>query len=335
VTLEREELLRLGRELLDREERGIRSLEPLLESAAFSEAVQLLHLCRGRVLVSGVGKSGIVASRIAASLRSTMTPAIFLHPTEAAHGDLGIMAEGDVALLLSRNGESAELLALLPLLQRLRIDLIAVTARAESRLAQAARVSLVVGPFEEAGPLTVIPTTSLTVFEVLGDLLMTAVYRRRGVTEADLAWLHPGGVIGRNVTLRVEEVMHAGRALPVVGEDASLTEAIVAMMEKKLGMTTVVDAAGRLTGVLTDGDLRRVIHRHERIDALRAGQVMTRQPRTIDRDALLAAAVERMENNPGGPITALVVVDATGAPAGVIHLHDCLRLSAAGASGHR
>jgi arabinose-5-phosphate isomerase len=242
------------------------------------------------------------------------------------HGDLGLVDPADVALVLSRSGESSELLRLLPLFQRIPIPLITMTARADSQLARSATVSLVIGPFDEAGPLTVLPTTSLTIFQVLGDLLVTAVYVARGVTETELAWLHPGGVIGRKVTLKVEDAMHVGADLPRVAEEASLREAIVEMMAKKLGMTTVVDAEGRLSGILTDGDIRRIVHRYERIDPLHAGEMMTRGPRTIGREALLAAAVERMENNPSGPITSLVVVDAEGKPEGVVHLHDCLRL---------
>lgn len=325
MSIERSDLIHLGKEVLVREERGVRSLYQLLETSAYHAAVELLTSCRGRVLVSGVGKSGIAASRIAASMRSTGTPAFFLHPVEAVHGDLGLVDPSDVALCFSRSGETAELLRLLPSFQRIPIPLIAVTARADSQLARAAAVALVIGSVEEAGPLTVVPTTSLTVFDVLGDLLMTAVYVARGITERELAWLHPGGLIGQQITLRVADAMHTGAALPQVREDASLREAIVEMMEKKLGMTTVVDEAGRLAGVLTDGDLRRIVHRFERIDPLRVREVMHRNPRTIGRDALLAAAVERMENNPGGPITSLVVVDPEQRPEGVVHLHDCLR----------
>jgi len=304
----------------------VHSLHRLLEDPAFPRAVHMLLSCRGRVLVSGVGKSGIVARRIAASLRSTATPALFLHPVEAVHGDLGLVDSADVALLLSHSGESAELLRLLPSFQRLSLPVVAVTSREDSPLARAASVSLLVGPLKEAGPLSFVPSTSVTVFEVLGDLLVAALYVSRGVTEKELSWLHPGGVIGRTVVLRVEDVMHVGRDLPRVGEDAQLRDAVLEIMEKKLGMTTVVDADGRLTGVLTDGDLRRVIHQHGRIDSFRVGEVMTRNPRTVDRGSLLVAALARMEENRPGPITSLVVVDSDGRPEGVLHLHDCLRL---------
>ncbi len=325
MTLTRPELIRLGREILAREEAGVHALRSILEDPAYPEAVDLLFSCRGRILVSGIGKSGNVADRIAASFRATGTPAVYLHPGDAAHGDLGLVGPDDVGLFLSKSGESEELLRLLPLIQRIGIPYVAVVGRAETELGRTARVSLVLGAFAEAGPLSLVPTTSLTMFQVLGDLLVAALYVQRGLTESDLAWLHPGGVIGRKATLRVKDAMHVGASLPKVRVESSLREAIVEMMEKRLGMTTVVDSEGRLVGVVTDGDLRRIVHRHERIDPLAVEEVMTHQPRTIDREALLAAALERMENNPAGPITSLVVVDAAGCPEGVLHLHDCLR----------
>jgi arabinose-5-phosphate isomerase len=324
-TLSRTEVTALAHRLLDAEESGLRSLRRLVDGESFAAAIALLLDCRGRILVSGVGKSGIVAQRIAASFRSTGTPSFFLHPTEALHGDLGLLDPTDLALFLSKSGESDELLRLLPTVARLEIPVVALTTRGASTLSRAARVTLDIGPVVEGGPLAEVPTVSVTVFEALGNLLVTAVYASRGVGAEDLAWLHPGGLIGRMVTLRVEDLMHTGGALPRVGVGTSLRDAIVEMMGKRLGMTTVVDEAGRLCGVVTDGDLRRAIHRHERIDPLRAGDIMTRNPKTIEREALVAAAVARMEGNPGGAITALVVLDEDGRPEGVIHLHDCLQ----------
>jgi arabinose-5-phosphate isomerase len=323
--LSRSALAVLAHRLLDAEEAGLRLLRPLVDGESFAAAVALLLACRGRVLVSGVGKSGIVGQRIAASFRSTGTPAFFLHPTEAMHGDLGLLDAADVALFLSKSGESEELLRLLPTVGRLEVPVVAVTARGASTLGHAARVSLDTGPIMESGPLAEVPTVSVTVFEVLGNLLVTAVYAARGIGAQDLAWLHPGGLIGRMVTLCVQDLMHAGIDLPCVRADASLREAIVEMMEKRLGMTTVVDESGRLCGVLTDGDLRRAMHRYARIDPLCVGEVMTSDPKTIERGALVASAVARMEGNPTGPITALVVLDENGRPEGVLHLHDCLR----------
>jgi arabinose-5-phosphate isomerase len=323
--LSRTELAALAHRLLDAEEVGLRSLRPLVDGESFAAAVALLLSCRGRVLLSGVGKSGIVGQRIAASFRSTGTPAFFLHPTEAVHGDLGLLDPADLALFLSKSGESGELLCLLPLVARLEIPVLVVTARGASTLGRAARILLDTGPLTEGGPLAEVPTVSVTVFEALGNLLVTAVYAARGIGASDLAWLHPGGLIGRMVTLRVEDLMHTGADLPCVRAEASLREAIVEMMQKRLGMTVVVDESGRLCGVLTDGDLRRAVHQHDRIDPLRVSEVMTRHPKTIERDALVAAAVTRMEGNPTGPITTLVVLGRDGQPEGVLHLHDCLR----------
>lgn len=330
MSLDREGLRRLAREILEREERGVRALSPLIEGEPFARAVDLLATAEGRVLVVGVGKSGNVGQRIAASFRSTGTPALFLHPVEAMHGDLGMIGPSDVGLFLSKSGASEEVLRLWPSFERVPVPVVTVTTRGDSPLARSAAqnpaaVSLVLGAIEEAGPLRAVPSTSVTVFEVLGDLLVAAVYTRRGIAEADLAWLHPGGLIGGMVSRRVADLMHSGDGLPRVGPDTPLRTAIVEMMAKKLGMTTVLDGDGRLLGVLTDGDLRRAIHAHDRIDPLRVGEVMTANPRTIDRDASVATAVERMENNHPGPITALVVTGTDGRVEGVIHLHDCLR----------
>ena len=320
----------LAREMLGREEEGIRSLRRLVEEPPFQAAIQLLCRARGRVLACGVGKSGLVAQRIAASFRSTGTPSFFLHPVEAVHGDLGLIEPDDVGLFLSKSGESEELLRLLPSFARLGVPLLAATARADSPLARAAALHLMVGPLEEAGPIRAVPSTSITVFEVLGNLLVAAVYTARGISEEDLAWLHPGGLIGGMVSHRVEALMHTGEAIPRVTPEAFLREAIVEMMSKRLGLTTVVDGEGRLLGLVTDGDVRRAVHAHERIDPLRVADVMTRSPRTIGREASIATAVEQMERNRPGPITALVVTDDAGMVEGVLHLHDCLRLRRAG-----
>ncbi len=319
-------LLEVARGALAAEEAGLRSLRAVIETQAFSDAIEFLLSCRGRLLVSGVGKSGLIAQRIAASLRSTGTKAVFLHPTDAVHGDLGLVEPGDVGIFLSKSGESAELLPLLPIFERLPVPYLAVTCAPSSRLARGARVSLALGPLEEAGPITVVPTTSATVFSALGDLLLTTLYVARGFRPEDLAFLHPGGVIGSQVTTTVGEVMRKGRDLPLVRDDATLRDALVEMIAKKLGLTSVVDSNGCLVGILTDGDIRRIVHKHGRIDDLSVAEVMTRNPRTIEAGALVARAVSAMELNPAGAITALLVVDAAGRAEGVIHLHDCLKL---------
>jgi arabinose-5-phosphate isomerase len=279
----------------------------------------------GRVIVAGVGKSGLVGAKIAATLRSTGTPALFIHPVEALHGDLGIVGPEDCALLLSKSGESDEVLMLLPTFRRLGVAVIALTAERGSTLARSADHLLCAGPVREAGPIDLVPTASATAMMALGDAVAIALLVRRGFRREHFAFLHPGGVIGRTVLLRVADLMHAGEALPRVGEGAPLREAILEITAKRLGMTTVVDASGRLTGVITDGDLRRAFQRSESPLEAKALQFMTRDPKTIDGAELAVSALRRMEENPGGPITSLVIVDGGGRPVGVIHIHDCLR----------
>jgi arabinose-5-phosphate isomerase len=315
-----------ARQILDSQLRGISKLSALCDRPELARAVDLLRDCRGRVLVSGVGKSGIVASKIAASLRSTGTPALYLHPVDAMHGDLGLVGPADVGFFLSKSGESRELLDLVPTFKQLGVPIISLVTRSDSSLAHLSDLVLDVGVIDEAGPIQEVPTTSTTVFQVLGDMLTLLVLWEKGLTQKDFAFLHPGGVLGRIATMRVKDVMRTGEALPRVKGDSPLREALVEMIEKRLGMTTVVDGEGRLAGILTDGDIRRLLHRFGTAENLKVLQVMTPSPKTIDREELLASAVHRMETNPGGPITALVVVDDRGRPDGVIHLHDCLRL---------
>ena len=318
----------LAVQVLRKEMAGLERLGEVLGGDAFRQVVSRLAGCEGRIVVCGVGKSGHVAQRIAASFRSTGSAAVFLHPTEALHGDLGMVTSGDVALFLSKSGESTELSALLPAFQRLRVPVVAVVCQSASTLARSAEVVLEIGPLEEAGPLSLVPSTSTTVFQVLGDILVACLYSLRGTTEEELSFLHPGGLIGHQATRRVAEIMHKGPALPRISADRPVREGLVEMIEKRLGMTTVVDEGGRLVGILTDGDVRRMVHVHESIEALRVGDVMTRNPRTIEADASVAQAVAKMELNEPAPITALVVLAPDGAPEGVVHLHECLRISA-------
>jgi arabinose-5-phosphate isomerase len=315
-----------AREILDSQLRGISKLSALCDRPELERAVALLLGCRGRVVVSGVGKSGIVASKIAASMRSTGTPAVYLHPVDAMHGDLGLMGPADVGFFLSKSGESRELIELVPTFKQLGVPILSLVTRADSSLAHLSDLVLDVGPIEEAGPIQEVPTTSTTVFQVLGDMLTLLLLWEKGLTQEHFAFLHPGGTLGRIATLRVKDVMRTGDAVPRVRGSALLREALAEMIEKRLGMTSVVDESGCLIGILTDGDIRRLLHRFGAVENLKVLQVMTPGPKTIDREELLASAVHRMEANPGGPITALLVVDSDGKPDGVIHLHDCLRL---------
>jgi len=318
------DVLTLAREVVRIEAAAVAALEHRIDES-FARAVDLLAACRGKLIVSGVGKSGLVAHKLAATLTSTGTPAVFLHPTDALHGDAGLFMPGDAALFVSKSGGSEELLALVPYLQRHGIPLVSIVATPQSAMAARSQVVLNTGPVREACPMDLTPTTSVTLAQVMGDCLAVALLERRGFKAEDFRFLHPGGVIGRSAARRVEELMHAGDALPRVSEVAGLRDVVIEIMGKRLGITTVVDAQGRLTGVVTDGDFKRILLKHADPWVLTAGDVMNQTPATIGRDALVAAAVRAMEERAAGAITALVVVDDARRPAGVLHLHDCLR----------
>jgi arabinose-5-phosphate isomerase len=312
-----------GREVLEAEGAAILDLKERI-GKDFERAVQLLLEVQGQVLTSGVGKSGLVAKKIAATLTSTGTPANFVHPVDAIHGDLGIVSERDGAILLSKSGETPELLGLLPAFRRRGVSIITITCHPDSSLGRGSDCVLDLGRLREACPEDLVPTTTTTAALALGDALAIVLLRMKGFTREDFAFLHPGGVLGRIAMLRVSELMHHGPALPSVGEDATLHEALLEILNKRLGMTTVVDRKGTLRGVLTDGDLKRILLQGAADLGQPVSKVMSRAPRVIEEDALIAQAVRRMEENEGGAITSLVVVDERGAPRGVIHLHDCL-----------
>ena len=292
---------------------------------SFDAAVELIGGLEGRLVVSGAGKSGQIAAKIAATLTSTGTPATFVHPADAVHGDLGLLRKGDAALLLSRSGGTDEVCRLLPLIRRMGVPVIAITARATSELGSGADTVIEIGSPREASPFGLVPTSSATAALVVGDALAVALLVRRGFAREDFALLHPGGVIGRSLTTLVSELMRGGDACPRVEASTTLREALDEIMSKRLGMTTVVDGTGRLVGVLTDGDLKRILVRVKEPLGVRVDAVMSRKPRTIVKTALVAEAVQKMEENQSSPVTALVVVDPDGRPEGVIHLHDCLR----------
>ncbi len=317
-------LLERAREVVRIEAAAVAALEARIGDE-FLRAVDLLAACRGKVVVSGVGKSGLLAHQVAATLTSVGTPAVFLHPTDAMHGDAGLFATGDAALFLSKSGASDELLALLPYVERHGIPLLSIVAAPQSSLARRSTVALVTGPLREACPMDLTPTTSLTVAHVVTDALAVALLERRGVSPEDFRFLHPGGLLGRVASRRVAERMHAGAALPAVPLGATLREVMLEIMEKRLGMAVVLDASGTLAGVISDGDFKRILMRHPDPWHLTAAEVMTARPSTIDPDTHVAAAVRAMEERAEGPITALVVVDSDGRPLGILHLHDCLR----------
>jgi arabinose-5-phosphate isomerase len=313
----------LARMVLETEAAAILALIDRLDDR-FDCAVQLLRQCKGRVILTGMGKSGIICHKIAATLTSTGTPALFLHPAEAIHGDLGVIQSEDVVVALSNSGETDELLQLLETIRRLGAKLIAITGSRGSTLAQAADVALDCSVTEEACPMNLVPTASTTAALAIGDALAMTLMVEKGFREEDFANLHPGGKLGKRL-MRVEALMHAGEDCPIVHHDTPMPRVFYEMSRKGLGMTCVVDAGERLLGIITDGDLRRRMERGAEIQALLAADVMTSHPVTIGRATLAAEALNVMEQR---KITAIVVIEDAGANAvaGVLHIHDLWRM---------
>jgi arabinose-5-phosphate isomerase len=314
-------LVAAGRRTLEIEYRAVQRLAERIDEA-FAAGCRLCLAATGRVVVTGLGKSGHVGSKIAATLASTGTPSFFLHATEASHGDLGMVARGDVVIAISNSGETAELLALLPHLRRIETPVIAMTGRPTSTLAREAQVHLDVSVLEEACPLNLAPTASTTATLAMGDALATALLEARGFTAEDFARSHPAGALGRKLLLHVADVMRAGDDLPRVGPDAPLGDGLVEMSKKGLGLTAVVDAGDKLQGVFTDGDLRRAISRGLDLNAARMREVMTTNPRCVDPRLLAAEAVNRMQEY---RVTSLLVTDADNRLVGALNTHDLLR----------
>ena len=315
------DLRRLAERVLRIEAEAILGLIPKLDER-FERAVELLRGCAGRVIVTGMGKSGLIGRKIAATLASTGTPAHFLHPAEGVHGDLGMVARGDVVLALSNSGETDEALAILPPLKRLGVPILLLTGNPTSSLARQCEVVLDVSVSEEACPMNLSPTSSTTAALAVGDALAMVLLELRGFRPEDYAALHPRGSLGWRALFRVADLMLTGDALPIVPESTPLRDVIVEMTRKRKGMTTVTDGAGRLVGVVTDGDLRRLHLTGKSIDDLSAGQVASREPKTIRSEDLAAKALEVMET---WQITSLVIVDEARRPVGLIHMHDILR----------
>jgi arabinose-5-phosphate isomerase len=310
--------LETAKRVLRIEARAIEEVMARLDGA-FERAVDLLLNCKGRVVVTGMGKSGLVARKISATLSSTGTPSFFLHPADAVHGDLGMLAPGDAMLAVSYGGETDEIVALLEAFRRLEIPLVTLTGKPKSTLGEASVVFLDVSVSEEACSLNLAPTASTTAAMAVGDALAVALLERRNFQPDDFAALHPGGRLGKKL-LRVEHLMHKGAALPSVKESAAMSEVFHEMSAKKLGMTTVVTPDGKLAGILTDGDLRRLMEKHKggALD-LTAAAAMTTSPQTIEPHTLASEALNMMEKR---RITSVVVTDAGGVVKGVVHLHD-------------
>ena len=320
--LDPERALALGRDVLATEADAIRALLARL-GAAFLGAAHALLECRGRVVVIGIGKSGHIGRKIAATLASTGTPAFFVHAAEASHGDLGMITSDDVVLLLSNSGETDELISLLPHLKRQGAKLIALTGNEQSSLAQAVDIHLDASVDAEACPLGLAPTASTTAALALGDALALTLLDARGFSVEDFARAHPGGSLGRRLLTRVKDVMRTGDAVPAVPFDATLAAAVVEMSGKGMGMTIIVDAQKRVAGIFTDGDLRRCLGSVGDLGRARVAELMTRHPRVIGAERLAIDCVELMETSP--KVTQLVVVDSERRLVGALHLHDLFR----------
>jgi arabinose-5-phosphate isomerase len=313
-----------AREVLAIEAAAIESLIPRI-NGQFSKTVQMILACKGRVIVTGMGKSGLVGKKIAATLASTGTPAFFLHPAEGIHGDLGMVTGDDIVLSLSNSGETTEVVRIIPAIKRIGAKIIAMCGCEQSTMVKNADAFLDVAVEKEACPLGLAPTASTTVALAMGDALAVALLSERKFTPADFAVFHPGGALGRKLLLTVENVMHSGADNPVVTMDKTVQEALFVMTGKGLGVTNVVDAEGYLLGIITDGDIRRGLERgHEFLDKS-VDSLMTRTPRTITADKLAAEALNMMEKNHPHPITVLPVVDEQHHSIGIIHLTDLLR----------
>lgn len=288
----------------------------------FEKACELIMTCKGRVVVTGMGKSGHIGNKIAATLASTGTPAFFVHPAEASHGDMGMITSGDVVIALSNSGTTAEVATLIPLLKRLQVPLISMTGQDSSLLAKAADVNLDVSVQQEACPLDLAPTSSTTVTLVMGDALAIALLEAKGFTAEDFAFSHPGGALGRKLLLKIDDIMHKDDAIPVVQSGTSLKDGLLEMSQKGLGMTAIVNEQGELIGIFTDGDLRRALDNNLDVHQTTIDQLMTSNCKTIPVGILAAEAMNIMEN---AKISALIVVDDVNKPIGAVNIHDLLK----------
>lgn len=314
-------LLARARQIIDIEIKGLEDIKAQLNQD-FLKAIEIIESCQGRIIITGMGKSGLIGKKIAATLSSTGTPAYFLHPAEGSHGDLGIVMKQDVVIAISNSGETPEILNILPLVKRFDVPLIAMTGKPGSTLAQRSCAVLNVAVQEEACPLGLAPTASTTACLALGDALAVVLLERKGFTEDDFAIFHPAGSLGKRLLLKVEDVMQTGINLPIVSSDVGFLDALLEMTSKKLGMTLVVDKNGSVEGVLTDGDIRRALTQYSDVANIPLLNVITRNPKNIDPDALAVSALRLMEQH---KITVLLINTPEGKPVGVVHMHDILK----------
>ncbi len=325
VTMTLSRINELANEVLDIESNSILRLKSNI-GENFEKAIDILYNCKGRVIVTGMGKSGLIGKKIAATMSSTGTPSYFLHPAESTHGDSGVITREDVIIAISNSGETQELMNLLPLIKRFGCPMIGMTGNLNSTLAKASEVVMDISVEREACPLNKAPTASTTATLAMGDTLAVCLMEKKGFTKEDFLMFHPSGKLGKGLTYKVVDLMITGDRMPVVSDSLSFTSVINTISEFKLGMAMIVDASGQLTGVLTDGDIRRTIIKHSDTSSLQVKDVMTVNPKRITSDAYAASALNLMEKF---SITALAVVDENNIPVGVIHVHDLLRAGVA------
>ena len=325
VTMTLSRINELANEVLDIEANSILRLKSNI-GENFEKAIEILYNCKGRVIVTGMGKSGLIGKKIAATMSSTGTPSYFLHPAESTHGDSGVITRDDVIIAISNSGETQELMNLLPLIKRFGCPMIGMTGNLNSTLAKASEVVMDISVEREACPLNKAPTASTTATLAMGDTLAVCLMEKKGFTKEDFLMFHPSGKLGKGLTYKVVDLMITGDRMPVVSDSLSFTSVINTISEFKLGMAMIVDASGQLTGVLTDGDIRRTIIKHSDTSSLQVKDVMTVNPKRITSDAYAASALNLMEKF---SITALAVVDENNVPVGVIHVHDLLRAGVA------
>jgi len=320
--LNNEEIKSKGREVIDKEATAVSNLKKMINDS-FVKAIEILYSCKGRVVFSGMGKSGLIARKIVATMNSTGTPAIFLHPTDAVHGDLGMVRSDDVVILLSKSGGTEEIVNLVPMIKRLNVPLIGIMSDKKSNLGQEVDITLELGAIDEACPFDLAPTASTTAMLALGDALAVCLLELRGFTQEDFALLHPGGSLGKRLSLRIKEIMIKDELIPVVSEETPIKDTIFEITSKRLGITCVVNKAGILKGIITDGDLRRLLEKTLDIKDITAKEIMSRHPKTIQENILASFALHQMEKF---KITSLIVTDIDNKPVGVIHMHDLIKL---------
>ncbi len=316
------EIIKTGKNVIRIEADAIAHLEESINKD-FVEAVETIYKANGRVVLTGMGKSGLIARKVVATLNSTGTAAIYMHPTDALHGDLGMVRKEDVVIIISKSGATDEISKLLPMFKRLGVKLIAMSGNPDSSLVKESDIFLNISVKEEACPHDLAPTSSTTATAVMGDALSVALLKKRGFTAEDFALLHPGGSLGKRLSLKIEEIMTKGDGVPIVHENSSIKDIILEMTSKRLGTTCVVNKAGKLAGVITDGDLRRLLEKTMDVKNLVATDIMSKNPKVTDKDYLASFALQIMESH---KITSLIVADQEKKPIGILHLHDLLKL---------